>query len=170
MQLSNDSRAERKARWRCWEGSYRAMGGKHQDLEEVWRDSQISLRSEYCNCQYYLTHKKPPLFLGHQSHKTSISQTIFQVSFASSVIDLPQGKNALHFSKQETYTLFSTNSSWNEHVHLCICKSFKFQSTVVLILVHSFGLLSDNIKLCCPEWCKLGTTVTNSICTVSPFL
>lgn len=148
-----------------------SMGGKHQGLEEVWRDSQISLRSGYCNRQYYLTHLKNFLcFLGGQPHKTSISQTIFQVSFASSMINSPQGKNALHFSKRETYTLFSTNSSWNEYVHLCVCKSFKFQSTVVLILVHNFGLLSANMKSCCPEWCKLGTTITNSICIVSPFL
>lgn len=118
------------------------------------------------------THTKKFLcFLGHQSHKTStcISQTIFQVSFASSMIDSPQGKNALRFSKRETYT-FSTNSSWNEHVHLYVYKSFKFQSTVVLILVHNFGLLSANMKLCCPEWCKLGTPITNLICIVSPFL
>lgn len=144
--------------------------GISKKMGSVWQPKKASEVKLLCCCQYYLTQKNLHWFLGHWSHEPTIFQPTFKSHLLLQWLTCHKEKNALHFFKQATYALFSTNSSQNKCVHLCVCKSFKFQSTVVLILVRNFRLPSDNIKLCCLEWYKLGTIITNSICNVSPFL
>lgn len=111
----------------------------------TWQPKNISCRITLLLSILFNTQKSPLV------SRTSFPQNNYLTTCLSSLVCFQDDwlaigkKNALHFSEHATYALFSINTSWNKCVHLSVCKSFQFQSTVVLILMYNSKLPSDNM-------------------------